>query len=145
MKKIWKGQYVAVVAIIVIWVYNTLVLMSSQVFPLVFNLSPVLLQSQDDLYFSLILFLWLPLIVCDTLKNRQSLFFVTWVTLLQIDYIVTRHYNTYIVTNQILGTYVIKDMPTLIVDLFAVILMLSFLLLTTFYESKRMTLNVKEA
>jgi len=133
--RITKERYAAVAAVSVVWLYNLLSLISSQISPLA-SLSPILLSSPDDLYFSIILLLWLPLLTREILRNRQSIFLVPWILLIQIDYIITRHYSTYIVVDRILFMYVATHTPTLIADLLAVTLMLSCLLLMAFYEPR---------
>jgi len=133
--RITKERYAAVAAVSVVWLYNLLSLISSQISPLA-RLSPILLSSPDDLYFSIILLLWLPLLTREILRNRQSIFLVPWILLIQIDYIITRHYSTYIVVDRILFMYVATHTPTLIADLLAVTLMLSCLLLMAFYEPR---------
>lgn len=134
--RISKDMYAAMASLTVAWLYNLLILASSQMVPFLLNQPSILMNSQDDLFFSVIMLVWLPLIAYSVLKNR-SLFLVPWILLIQIDFIITRHYSTYIVVNRILNVYVATHMLTLIIDVITLTLMLSFLLATALYSSKR--------
>ncbi len=136
VRKASKCQHFAAAAMTSLLAYNIIILVFSQILPVATNSSPFFLTSSDDLYFSLMLVLLLPSVIWGIMRNRRSLSFVTLITILQIDYIITRHYSTYVVTNLILFTYMIMDARLFILDLLTVALTMAFLVLALFYQSR---------
>lgn len=120
-----KAQCMAIALLAILLLYNIIVLVLNQ-FSLLFNSLPIL-QSPDDSYFSLILILWLLITLYDVLITPQSTSMITWIAILQVDYLITRHYNTYEILNTV----------TFALDLFILTSVLALLFLMIFYRSKK--------
>ena len=126
--KIRGTQLVPLALLVTMWTYNLILLLSNYVLPSIHDSFPILFRSQGNVYFSAILVMLIPTIMYDMIFTHQNVHspIITWITFLQIDYSLTRHFET----------YATKLAPPFILDLAMLMAMFTFLLFTASSQSK---------
>lgn len=119
-----KAQLVAAGLLTIMLLYNVTGLVLDRFF--FAGDSSLFPQSPDAVYFSAIVVMWLLLAFHDLLTTPQSISMITWIAVLQMDYLITRHYITYKILN----------IATFALDLVILTSILILLFLMDLYRSK---------